>query len=59
MKVLVVFIDEKLLFKEHVCECVNKASRMCALVLNNVKNVDNSVLIKLYKGNKLFWKIGW
>ena len=22
---------------------------MCALVLNNVKNVDNSVLIKLFK----------
>ena len=48
-KVLGIYIDEKLSFKEHVYECVNKASRMCSLVINNVKNVDNSVLIKLFK----------
>ena len=27
--VLGIYIDEKLSFKEHVYECVNKASRMC------------------------------
>ena len=48
-KVLGIYIDEKFSFKEHVYECVNKTSRMCALVLNNVKNVDNSVLNKLFK----------
>ena len=48
-KVLGIYIDEKLSFKKHVYECVNKASRMCALVLNNVKNVENSFLIKLFK----------
>ena len=31
-KVLGIYIDEKLSFKEHVYECVNKASRMRALV---------------------------
>ena len=42
-----IYIDEKLSFKEQVYECVNKASRMCTLVLNNVNNVENS--IKLFK----------
>ena len=42
-KVLEIYIDEKLSFIEHVYECINKASRMCALVFNNVNNVDNSV----------------
>ena len=26
-----------------------KSSRVCALILNNIKNVDNKILIKLYK----------
>ena len=48
-KVLRIYTDEKLLFREHVYERVNKASRMCALVLNNVENMDNSILFKLFK----------
>ena len=36
-KVLGIYIDEKLSFKEYVYECVNNAIRMCAVVLNNVK----------------------
>ncbi len=38
------FIMIKNYRSKNVYECVNKASRMCASVLNNVKNVDNSVL---------------
>ena len=30
-KVLGIYIDEKLSFKEHFYECVNKASRKCAV----------------------------
>jgi hypothetical protein len=48
-KVLGVLIDDKLSFKEHIYECVNKASRMCTLILNNVQNVNNFVLIRLFK----------
>ena len=48
-KVLGIYIDAKLSFKEHVYDCVNKASRMWALILHNVKFVVNSVLIKLFK----------
>ena len=47
-KVFGIYIDEKLSFKKYVYKCVNEASRMCASVLNNIKNVDNSVLIKLF-----------
>ena len=48
-KNLGVWLDDKLSFKEHVYEIVNKSSRVCALILNNIKNVDNNMLIKLYK----------
>ena len=48
-KILGVWLDDKLSFKEHVNEIVNKSSRVCALILNNIKNVDNNILIKLYK----------
>ena len=43
-----VWLDDKLSSKEHFYEIVNKSSRVCALILNNIKNVDN-MLIKLYK----------
>ena len=46
---LKIYIDEKSSFKEYVYECANKDRRMCALVLNNVKDVVHSVLIKLFK----------
>ena len=48
-KILGVWLNDKLSFKEHVYEIVNKSSRVCALILNNNKNVDNNMLIKLYK----------
>ena len=48
-KILGVWLNDKLSFKEHVYEIVNKSSRVCALILNNIKNVDNNMLIKLYK----------
>ena len=48
-KILGVWLDDKLSFKEHVYEIVNKSSRVCALILNNIKNVDDNLLIKLYK----------
>ena len=47
-KSLGVWLDDKLSFKEHVYEIVNKSSRVCALILNNIKNVVNKILIKLY-----------
>ena len=48
-KILGVLINNKMSFEEHIYENVNKAHRMCNLILRNVKNVNNSVLIKLYK----------
>ena len=48
-KNLGVWLDDKLSLKENVYEIVNKSSRVCALILNNIKNVDNNILIKLYK----------
>ena len=48
-KILGVCLDDKLSFKDHVYEIVNKSSRVCALILNNITNVDNNILIKLYK----------
>ena len=41
------FADKKLSFKEQFYECLNEGSRMCAVVVSNVKNVDNS--IQLFK----------
>ena len=48
-KIFGVWLDDKLSFKEHVFEIVNKSNRVCALILNNIKNLDNNILIKLYK----------
>ena len=36
-------IMKNLSFKEYVYECVNKASRMCALVLSNIKIVEKNL----------------
>ena len=44
-KILGVWLDDKLSFKEHMFIY----SRVCALILNNIKYVDNNMLIKLYK----------
>ena len=46
-KMLERFADKKLSFKEQFYECLNEGSRMCAVVVSNVKNVDNS--IQLFK----------
>ena len=48
-KILGVWLDDKLSFKEHVYEIVKKSGRVGALILNNIKNLDNNMLIKLYK----------
>ena len=45
-KISGVWLDDKLSFKEHVYEIFNKSSRMCSLILNKIKNVDNNILIK-------------
>ena len=48
-KILGVIIDNKLFFKEHIYDCVNKASKICNIIFANIKQVNNSILIKLYK----------
>ena len=48
-KILGVIIDNKLSFKEHIYDCVNKASKICNIIFATVKQVNNSILIKLYK----------
>ena len=48
-KILSVIIDIKLSFKEHIYDCVNRASKICNIIFANIQHVNNSVLIKLYK----------
>ena len=48
-KILGVIIDNKLSFKEHIYDCVNKASKICNIIFANIKQVNNSILIKLHK----------
>ena len=48
-KILGVIIDNKLSFKAHIYDCVNRASKICNIILANIKHVNNSILIKLYK----------
>ena len=48
-KILGVIIDNKLSFKEHIYDCVNRASKICNIIFANIKQVNNSILIKLYK----------
>ena len=48
-RILDVHNDNKLTFANHVCKCIKKASNFCNYILSNVYNVDNSILIQLYK----------
>ena len=48
-KILGIIIDNKLSFKEHIYNCFNRASKVCKIIFANIKHVNNSVLIKLYK----------
>ena len=48
-KILSVIINNKLSFKEHIYDCVNRASKICYIIFANIKQVNNSILIKLYK----------
>ena len=48
-KILGVIINNKLSFKGHIYDCVNRAGKVCNIILANIKHVNNSILIKLYK----------
>ena len=48
-KTLGVIIDNELSFKKHIYDCVNRASKVCNIIFANIKHVNNSTLIKLYK----------
>ena len=48
-KILGVIINNKPSFKEHIYDCVNRASKICNIIFANIKQVNNSILIKLYK----------
>ena len=48
-KILGVLIDSNLSFREHIFQCVSKASRMCNLIYANIKCTDMLVLVNLYK----------
>ena len=48
-KILGVMIDNKLSFKEHIYDCVKKASKICNIVFANIMHVNNSVLINYIK----------
>ena len=32
-----------------ICDCVNRASKVCNIILANIKHANNSILIKLCK----------
>ena len=48
-KILSIIIDNKSSFEEHIYDCVNRASKVCNIIFANIKQVNNSILIKLYK----------
>ena len=48
-KILGVLIDSKLSFREHIFQCVSKASKMCNLIYANIKCTDMLIIVKLYK----------
>ena len=43
-KILGVIIDNKLSFKEHIYDCVNRASKICNIIFANIKQVNNSIV---------------
>lgn len=48
-KILGVSVDNNLSFKEHIFNIVKKARQTCNLLLSAFKDVDRSILIRLYK----------
>ena len=48
-QILGVLFDSNLSFREHIFQCVSKASRMCNLIYANIKCTDMLVLVNLYK----------
>ena len=48
-KIFGVIIDNKLSFKEHIYDYVNRASKICNIIFANIKHVNNFISIKLYK----------
>ena len=47
-KIIGVYIDDKLSFNDHICNCVKKASSVCNMPLTNVYETDNTVLTNFY-----------
>jgi hypothetical protein len=48
-RILGVMIDDKLTFTEHIYSCIKKASNICNMILSNMYDVNNDILIRLYK----------
>ncbi len=48
-RILGVLVDDNLSFSDHIYSCVKKANRISNLILANVYNLENSLLIDLYK----------
>jgi hypothetical protein len=48
-KILGVIVDCKLTFREHIYQSINKASRICNLIVMNMKYADVNSLVRLYK----------
>ena len=48
-KILGVIIDTDISFKQHIYQCVDKANKMCNIILNNITDVDVCTLVDLFK----------